>query len=42
MGDSLGDSNMAEGVQGSGAILKIGFLSVNVSIKVHKKISQSS
>jgi hypothetical protein len=32
MGDSIGDANMAEGVPGNGTILKIGFLSVNVSI----------
>ncbi|XP_014257180.1 7-methylguanosine phosphate-specific 5'-nucleotidase-like isoform X2 [Cimex lectularius] len=30
MGDSLGDANMAEGVQGNGTILKIGFLSHHV------------
>jgi len=30
MGDSLGDANMADGVKGEGAILKIGFLSVKI------------
>ncbi|XP_073998585.1 cytosolic 5'-nucleotidase IIIB [Rhodnius prolixus] len=30
MGDSLGDASMAEGVQGNGCILKIGFLSVHI------------
>uniref|UniRef100_A0A0A9YU79 5'-nucleotidase n=1 Tax=Lygus hesperus TaxID=30085 RepID=A0A0A9YU79_LYGHE len=30
MGDSIGDANMNEGVQGAGEVLKIGFLSIHI------------